>query len=92
MAFEPKLNSCGLFRNDRNDKSDLTGQIEIESPKCHATTSWWVNGWRKTAKSGLAYISIALKVKEENAAATRTTTHSADDLERIFPDNRRNDR
>ena len=62
MAFEPKLNSCGLFRNDRNDKSDLTGQIEIECPECHAATSWWVNGWRKTAKSGLAYISIALKL------------------------------
>jgi len=68
MAFQAKPNICGLFKNTRNDKSDLTGQIEIECPKCQATTSWWVNGWRKTAKSGLEYIQLALKPKSGTAA------------------------
>ena len=75
MAFEAKPNSCGLFKNTRNDKSDFEGKIEIGCRKCHATTSWWVNGWRKTAKSGLEYIQLALKPKSETAAhpAERST-------------------
>jgi hypothetical protein len=36
MAFEAKPNSCGLFENTKNDRSDLTGQIQIECPRCHA--------------------------------------------------------
>jgi hypothetical protein len=68
MAFEPKLNSCGLFRNDRNDKSDFTGRIDIVCPKCHASSSWWVNGWRKVSQGGLKYLYLALKPKSETAA------------------------
>lgn len=63
MAFTPEPNSRGRFENTRNDKSDLTGQIQIERPKCHATSGWWVNGWRKVSQNGLAYISLALKAK-----------------------------
>jgi hypothetical protein len=67
--FQPKPNTCGLFKNDRNDKSDVTGQIEIECPKCHATSAWWVNGWRRTAKSGLEYLSVALRPKGDTPPA-----------------------
>ena len=33
MPFEAKPNTCGLFDNTRNDKSDLTGGIKIECPQ-----------------------------------------------------------
>jgi hypothetical protein len=74
MAFEAKVNTCGLFTNDRTpDKSDFSGQIQIECPKCHTTSAWWLNGWKKVSKNGLAFISLALKPKSENAIATQTS-------------------
>jgi hypothetical protein len=73
MAFEAKVNTCGLFKNDRYpDKSDFSTQIQIESPKCHTTSAWWVNGWNKVSKNGLAFISLVLKPKQENATAYQT--------------------
>jgi hypothetical protein len=61
--YQPKPNTCGLFDNTRNDRSDLTGQIQIECPRCHATSGWWANAWRKTSQNGLAYISLVIKPK-----------------------------
>jgi hypothetical protein len=78
MAYQQKSNTCGLFDNTRNDKSDLTGQIQIECPKCHEPSGWWVNGWRKISQNGLAYISLVLKPKSENARATPTANNSED--------------
>jgi len=78
MAFQAKPNICGLFKNTRNDKSDLTGQIEIACPHCGASASWWVNGWRKVSQNGLAYIGLALKPKWENATATRPANNNED--------------
>ena len=68
MPYEQKPGACGLFDNTRNDKSDLSGSIQIECPKCHTTSSWWVNGWRKVSQNGLAYISLALRPKSDTAA------------------------
>jgi hypothetical protein len=78
VAYMQKPNSCGLFENSRNDKSDLTGQIHIECPKCYSTSGWWVNGWRKISQNGLAYISLVLKPKGGNATATATANNSED--------------
>ena len=78
MAFEPKMNQCGLFKNTKNDRSDLTGQIQIECPKCRATSGWWVNGWRKISQKGLAYFSLVLKPKSANATAAPKTSDSED--------------
>jgi hypothetical protein len=65
MAYEPKPNQCGLFTNDRHpDKSDLSGAIEIQCPKCRASSRYWVNGWHRTAQSGKSYIQLTLKLKE----------------------------
>jgi len=69
MAFAAKPNTGGLFENTKNDRSDLSGQIEIECPRCHQKTSWWMNGWRKVSQSGLSYINVVLKPKLENPAA-----------------------
>src|SRR5262249_14115224 len=61
MAFEAKPNSCGLFKNTRNDKSDFGGKIEIECPHCHTVSGWWVNLWKRVSKSGLNYLHLGLK-------------------------------
>jgi hypothetical protein len=75
MAYEPKPNTCGLFKNDRYpDRSDFTGQITIECPecpvplecpKCRAHPGWWVNDWRKVTQAGVKYCYLALKPKGE---------------------------
>ena len=52
MGFIPKSNNCGLFENTRSDKSDLTGQIQIECPRCHASSGWWVNSNDLSAIAG----------------------------------------
>jgi hypothetical protein len=38
-----------------------------------------VNGWRKISQNGLAYISLALKPKWENA--TTATANNSEDVE-----------
>jgi hypothetical protein len=69
MAFQQKLNSCGLFRNDRHpEKSDFSAQIEIECPRCHTTSHFWVNAWDRVAQSGMKYLNIVLKPKSDTAA------------------------
>src|SRR5262245_16779353 len=73
MAFEAKPNSCGLFKNTRNDKSDFEGKIEIECPHCQQTSPWWVNGYKRIAKSGLNYLELRLKPRAERATATPTS-------------------
>lgn len=78
MAFVPKVNQCGLFQNTQKpEKSDFNGQIEVECPKCHATSAFWINGWRKATKAGNKYLSIALKAKG-GAAPERTADGAAD--------------
>jgi hypothetical protein len=69
MAFQPKLNSGGLFKNTRNTKSDMTGSIQIECARCHATSDFWMNAWNKISQGGLEYIQVALKLKAQNATA-----------------------
>lgn len=77
MAYVPKPNEFGLFTNTRTPtKSDYNGTVDIECPKCRAITTWWVNGWRKVAKSGTKYLSLALKPK--GAAPERTADGAAD--------------
>jgi hypothetical protein len=67
--YQAKLNSGALFKNTRNDRSDMSGQIEVGCPVCGVVTAWWINGWNKISKGGLYFISIALKPKMETATA-----------------------
>ena len=72
MAFVKEPNTCGLFDNTRNpNKFDLTGSIELVCPNCGTQSPWYVDGWRRTAKSGLAYISLALKPKANRPATAQ---------------------
>lgn len=67
MAFEAKLNTCGLFKNDRNDRSDFSGRIEVECPRCGVRSGFWVNGWRKVSQAGMKYLYLVLKPRSETA-------------------------
>jgi hypothetical protein len=51
--FQPRPNTCGLFDNTRDDRSDLTGQIHLECPHCHATSGWWVTGGKRSRRAQL---------------------------------------
>jgi len=78
MAYEQKLNTCGLFTNTKNDRSDLSGQITIECPTCHVSSGWWMNGWRRVSQNGTKYLALTLKPKWENATAISTANNSED--------------
>lgn len=80
MAFVPKVNQCGLFQNTQKpEKSDFNGQIEVECPKCHATSAFWINGWRKATQAGNKYLSIALKPKGVAGERAQAQSGAADD-------------
>jgi hypothetical protein len=68
MPYESKPNECGLFENTRNNKSDLTGQIEVVCPHCQARAKFWVDAWRRTSQGGLNFFKVLLKPKQESTA------------------------
>lgn len=75
MAFERKVNECGLFPNTVHpDKSDFNAQIDVQCEHCGKTTGYWLNGWRKITRTGGKYISLALRAK--SASAVRTSKDS----------------
>ena len=57
MAEYDKTNSGAFFLNDRKDKPnhpDYNGKIDVEGK------SYYLKGWKKVAKSGLPFMSLAL--------------------------------
>jgi uncharacterized protein (DUF736 family) len=54
-----------LFPNDKKEKEthpDFRGNIDIEGKE------YWIKGWKKTSKSGLKFLSLAVTAKEESGA------------------------
>ena len=50
-----------LFKNDRKEKEthpDLRGSINIEGK------DYWIKAWKKDAKSGVKFLSLAVNPKE----------------------------
>ena len=41
-------------------------------PHCNRETAWWINGWFKTGRSGIEFLSLSLKVKEDKPASKPT--------------------
>jgi hypothetical protein len=81
MAFERKVNECGLFPNTVHpDKSDFNAQIDIECAHCGRQTSFWMNGWRKVTKTGGKYLSLALRPKKLGESGRTGTRPAAADL------------
>ena len=61
MAYEQKDNSGSLFANDKKASDthpDYKGQIMV------AGKMYWISGWKKVAKSGTRFMSLAVKPKE----------------------------
>jgi hypothetical protein len=69
MAYERRPNNCGLFANTRSpDKSDYTAELDVQCPSCGVVSSYWVNAWRKLAKTGIKWISLSLRAKGQRPA------------------------
>jgi uncharacterized protein (DUF736 family) len=63
-------NGGALFPNDRKEKEthpDFRGSINVNG------TDYWIKGWKKEAKTGAKYLSLAVQPKVE-----ASTTPSVD--------------
>jgi uncharacterized protein (DUF736 family) len=61
-------NSGALFRNDdkANDKSpDYRGTLDVGG------IEHWLNGWIKTSRKGVKFLSLSIKPKEEKVDRTK---------------------
>lgn len=58
MAYEMKLSSGSLFKNDRKEKEtqpDLRGKIMLPNGEVR-----WVSAWKKKTAAGDTWLSLAL--------------------------------
>jgi len=54
-------NGGALFPNDKKEKEshpDFRGNIDIEGKE------FWIKGWKKTSKSGMKFLSLAVTAKD----------------------------
>ncbi len=85
MAYERRVNECGLFANTTHpDKSDFNALLDVECGHCGKVTNFWVNGWKKVAKSGKKYLSLSLRPKTTAASNSHSAPPAAADDD--FPD------
>lgn len=81
MAYERKVGESALFKNTRVPKlSDCNGTIDLACP-CGKTTTYFIDGWRKTMQSGARYLSIRLKAKGPKTEPTTSAAAAADDMD-----------
>ena len=62
-------NGGALFPNDKKEKEsqpDFRGNIDVEGKE------YWIKGWKKTSKSGMKFLSLALTAKEAKPSDNRT--------------------
>jgi uncharacterized protein (DUF736 family) len=67
MSEYDNTNGGALFPNDKKEKEthpDFRGSINVEG------TEYWIKGWKKIAKSGMKFLSIAVNPKEAQVAQT----------------------
>jgi hypothetical protein len=72
----PRDNAGALFRNTKKttpQHADYNGSIVV------AGTEFWINGWIKEAKTGMKYMSLAVKPKPEETAK-RPIANPSDDM------------
>ncbi len=78
MAEYDNTNSGTFFVNDRKEKEthpDYTGKINVEG------TEYYLKGWKKTAKSGLNFLSLALDPVDKAASTPKQPTSPTNDPE-----------
>lgn len=62
MSDFDNTNSGAMFVNDRkqNERSpDFKGNAEPKCPHCHTSHKFWISGWKKKAKNGNGFLSLA---------------------------------
>lgn len=67
MAYEMRPNTGSLFRNDKKESdthADYKGSAQI------AGTDMWVDAWINESSSGVKYMSLKFKVKDQTFSAT----------------------
>ena len=67
MAEYDKTNTGTFFVNDRKEKPnqpDYNGKIDVEGK------TYYLKGWKKVAKSGLSFMSLAVNPADAPANAT----------------------
>jgi hypothetical protein len=65
MPGYDNTNSGTFFVNDRKEKEthpDYTGKIDVEG------VQYYLKGWKKTAKSGVNFLSLALDPVDKGAS------------------------
>lgn len=66
MAEYDNTNSGTFFVNDRKEKPnhpDYNGKIDVEGK------TYYLKGWKKVAKSGLSFMSLAVNPADERSSA-----------------------
>ena len=67
MAFEMRDMSGSLFVNQKKQKPshpDFTGKVMV------AGTTYWVSAWKKQAKSGKSFLSLAVREMDGGSDST----------------------
>lgn len=66
-------NGGALFPNDRKEKDthpDLRGSINVNG------VDYWIKAWKKDAKSGVKFLSLAINPKEEKPETSAPSVNS----------------
>jgi hypothetical protein len=74
MPEYDNTNSGTFFVNDRKQKPnqpDYNGKINVEGK------TFYLKGWKKVAKSGVSFMSLAVNPADESAAPTAPSASSA---------------
>lgn len=73
MAFEHKIDSGSIFRNDDRETENhphYNGSAKIASSS-GTIDQYWVSGWINETKSGDKYMSLKFKIKDDNKPKTK---------------------
>ena len=74
VAEHDNTNTGTFFVNDRKEKPnqpDYNGKIDVEGK------TYYLKGWKKVAKSGLSFMSLAVNPADELATATTSAPAAA---------------
>ena len=77
MAYEQRDNSGSLFKNDkRTDEKNphYKGSAMVNGEE------FWLSAWMKEGKSGVKFMSLALKPKDEGAATSKKEADDEDGM------------
>ena len=76
-------NRGSLFKNDKKTEDkhpDLSGSINIDGKE------YWISGWSKVSKGNSKYISLSVRVKQEQTRQIdKPTTKSKPDFDEDLP-------